>query len=129
MTHSTSVDNITAKHAEEVRTTSDWMCRARFKEIKRPYSANHVVSLRGTFRQQYASKVQAEKLWKLLKDHQQKKSSSITFGALDPVQVVQMAKYLDTIYVSGWQCSSTASTSNGKFHTHSALINYVRTWT
>lgn len=23
-----------------------------------------------------------------------------------------MAKYLDTIYVSGWQCSSTASTSN-----------------
>lgn len=23
-----------------------------------------------------------------------------------------MAKYLDTVYVSGWQCSSTASTSN-----------------
>lgn len=23
-----------------------------------------------------------------------------------------MAKYLETIYVSGWQCSSTASTSN-----------------
>merc|ERR1719384_1054992 len=35
-----------------------------------------------------------------------------TFGALDPVQVVQMAKYLDCVYVSGWQCSSTASTTN-----------------
>jgi isocitrate lyase len=35
-----------------------------------------------------------------------------TFGALDPVQVVQMAKYLSCVYVSGWQCSSTASTSN-----------------
>ena len=28
------------------------------------------------------------------------------------IQVIQMAKYLDTIYVSGWQSSSTASTSN-----------------
>ena len=27
-------------------------------------------------------------------------------------QAVQMAKYLRTIYVSGWQSSSTASTSN-----------------
>ena len=116
MTHSTSIDNITTKHAEEVRTTASWMDGARFKGIKRPYSADHVVRLRGTFRQQYASKVQAEKLWKLLKDHQQKRSSSITFGALDPVQVVQMAKYLDTIYVSGWQCSSTASTSNGRLY-------------
>merc|ERR1719301_449288 len=35
-----------------------------------------------------------------------------TFGALDTVQVTQMSKYLDTIYVSGWQSSSTASTSN-----------------
>merc|ERR1712007_205019 len=30
----------------------------------------------------------------------------------DPVQVCQMAKYLSTVYVSGWQSSSTASTSN-----------------
>jgi isocitrate lyase len=38
--------------------------------------------------------------------------ASFTYGALDPVQVIQMAKYLETIYVSGWQCSSTASTTN-----------------
>jgi len=31
---------------------------------------------------------------------------------LDPVQVVEMAPYLSTVYVSGWQSSSTASTSN-----------------
>lgn len=31
---------------------------------------------------------------------------------LDPVQVTQMAKYLDTVYVSGWQSSSTASSTN-----------------
>jgi len=43
-----------------------------------------------------------------------------TFGMLDPVQVTQAAKYLSTVYVSGWQCSSTASTSNepgaGRLH-------------
>merc|ERR1711988_1768832 len=41
-----------------------------------------------------------------------KGTCSHTFGALDPVQVTQMAKYLTSVYVSGWQSSSTASTSN-----------------
>ena len=39
----------------------------------------------------------------------------VTNGAqyrLDPVQVTQMAKYLETVYVSGWQSSSTASSTN-----------------
>lgn len=26
--------------------------------------------------------------------------------------VTQMAKYIDTVYVSGWQCSSTASSTD-----------------
>ena len=26
--------------------------------------------------------------------------------------LTQMAKYLDTVYVSGWQCSSTASSTD-----------------
>jgi len=34
------------------------------------------------------------------------------FLRLDPVQVSQMAKYLETVYVSGWQSSSTASSTN-----------------
>lgn len=33
-------------------------------------------------------------------------------NSLDPVQVTQMAKYLETVYVSGWQSSSTASSTN-----------------
>ena len=37
---------------------------------------------------------------------------SRTFGALDPVQVTLMAPHLTSIYISGWQSSSTASTSN-----------------
>jgi hypothetical protein len=38
--------------------------------------------------------------------------SLIVWFSLDPVQVTQMAKYLETVYVSGWQSSSTASTTH-----------------
>merc|ERR1719174_257454 len=48
----------------------------------------------------------------MMREHQANGTCSHTFGALDPVQVVQMAKYLTSVYVSGWQSSSTASTSN-----------------
>merc|ERR1719203_2256825 len=48
----------------------------------------------------------------MLREHQKNGTCSHTFGALDPVQVTQMAKYLTSVYVSGWQSSSTASTSN-----------------
>ena len=44
--------------------------------------------------------------------HFQSKEASHTYGCLDPVMVTQMAKYLDTVYVSGWQSSSTASSSD-----------------
>ena len=55
---------------------------------------------------------QSRKLWQLLKQAKDTKGHLNTFGMLDPVQVTQAAKYLSTAYVSGWQCSSTASTSN-----------------
>merc|ERR1719320_1091445 len=52
------------------------------------------------------------KLHAMLLMHQEQGTCSHTYGALDPVQVVEMAPYLTTVYVSGWQSSSTASTSN-----------------
>jgi isocitrate lyase len=42
----------------------------------------------------------------------QTKDASYTYGCLEPTMVTQMAKYLDTVYVSGWQSSSTASASD-----------------
>lgn len=54
----------------------------------------------------------AKKAWKLFTSLREKRSYSATFGALDTVQVIQMAKYLTTVYVSGWQSSSTASSTN-----------------
>ncbi|XP_027172537.1 isocitrate lyase [Coffea eugenioides] len=96
----------------EVAEVQAWWNSERFKLTKRPYSARDVVALRGNLRQNYGSNEMAKKLWRTLKTHQANGTASRTFGALDPVQVTMMAKHLDSIYVSGWQCSSTHTTSN-----------------
>lgn len=106
------VDQEEAIFRQEVEQVQQWWKSDRFKHTVRPYSAEQIVSLRGNFKQEYASNQQAKKLWTVLEERQKTKTVSHTFGSLDPVQVIQMAKYLDTIYVSGWQSSSTASTSN-----------------
>ena len=98
--------------ADEVRQIEEWWSTPRFKYTKRPYSAKDVASLRGTIKENPASNVVAKKLYGMLRAAYDKGQFKHTFGALDPVQVVQMAKYLECVYVSGWQCSSTASTSN-----------------
>ncbi|KAL2630005.1 hypothetical protein R1flu_014691 [Riccia fluitans] len=97
---------------QQVREIEQWWTSERFQYTTRPYTARDVAKLRGSIPQSYASNEQAKKLYALLRRHQANKTCSRTFGALDPIQVAQMAKYLDTIYVSGWQCASTASTSN-----------------
>ncbi|KAK1389021.1 Isocitrate lyase [Heracleum sosnowskyi] len=96
----------------EVAEVEKWWSSERFKRTKRPYSARDIVMLRGNLKQEYASNELAKKLWMTLKTHQANGTSSRTFGALDPVQVTMMAKHLDTIYVSGWQCSSTHTSTN-----------------
>jgi len=110
-----TVENVEAElaaFATELAELQQWWATDRFRNVKRPYSAESVIALRGTLKQEYVSNQLAKKLWALLEHHQKSKTCTHTFGALDTVQVTQMAKYLTTIYVSGWQCSSTASTSN-----------------
>ncbi|GAB4859458.1 hypothetical protein Ancab_010926 [Ancistrocladus abbreviatus] len=101
-----------ARFEAEVAEVQAWWNTERFKLIGRPYSARDVVSLRGSLHQSYASNDMAKKLWHTLKMHHANGTASRSFGALDPIQVAMMTKYLDTIYVSGWQCSSTHTTTN-----------------
>lgn len=107
-----TMDMELAAFEEEVAAVQQWWKSDRFRQTKRPYTAEDVVRLRGTLMCSQPSDAMAKKLWSLLKSHQANKTCSATFGCLDPVQVAQMAKYLDTIYVSGWQCSSTHTTTN-----------------
>ncbi|KAI7891921.1 isocitrate lyase [Mucor mucedo] len=109
MTH---VDQEQLEFQQEVDRVKQWWASPRFKLVKRPYTAESIVSKRGNFPVEYRSNTQAKKLWKILQQNKATGGTSHTFGALDPVQVTQMAPHLDTVYVSGWQCSSTASTSN-----------------
>ncbi|GAA97461.1 uncharacterized protein L969DRAFT_43814 [Mixia osmundae IAM 14324] len=98
--------------ADEVAAVKAWWQTPRYKGLLRPYTAEQVVSKRGTIKLSYPSNDQGKKLFALLSEHVKNKTPSHTYGALDPVQVTQMAKYLETVYVSGWQSSSTASSTN-----------------
>ncbi|XP_068669513.1 isocitrate lyase [Aristolochia californica] len=100
------------KFEAEVAEVQAWWNTERFKLTRRLYTARDVVALRGNLKQSYGSNEMAKKLWRTLKTHQTNGTASRTFGALDPVQVAMMGKYLDSIYVSGWQCSSTHTSTN-----------------
>lgn len=91
-----------------------WWSEDRWKTTTRNYSALEVACLRNSAgtKETTFSNIQSKKLYSLLSRLNEVGGYSHTFGALDPVQVIQMAPHLTSIYVSGWQCSSTASTTN-----------------
>merc|ERR1719214_493383 len=95
-----------------VKAMDQFMKSERYNHIKRPYKAEDVVKMQGTYPLHYAGAKVSEKLYNMMRENQKNGTCSHTFGALDPVQIVQMNKYLTSVYVSGWQSSSTASTSN-----------------
>jgi len=53
---------------EQVAQVKDWWASPRYKGIKRPYSAEAVVSKRGTLQQTYPSSLMARKLFNLLEE-------------------------------------------------------------
>lgn len=112
-------ENETLKN-EAIEIETAWQ-QSRWKYTARPYKAMDVAILRPSqaarptghksIRCSY-SNASSDKLYSLLRTLHSRGGYSHTFGALDPVQVTQMAPHLSSIYVSGWQCSSTASSTN-----------------
>ncbi|KAJ1624410.1 isocitrate lyase [Pavlovales sp. CCMP2436] len=98
--------------AAECIAVDRWWAEPRWENIVRPYTSKDVVALRGSLSQTYASDLMAKKLHATLVECKKTGGHSRTYGALDPVQAVTMAPKLTSIYVSGWQSSSTASSSN-----------------
>ncbi|EGX91393.1 isocitrate lyase [Cordyceps militaris CM01] len=98
--------------AQEVAQVKSWWKDSRWKHTKRPFTAEQIVSKRGYLKIEYPSNAQSKKLWKILEGRFESKDASFTYGCLEPTMLTQMAKYLDTVYVSGWQSSSTASSSD-----------------
>ncbi|QKX63598.1 uncharacterized protein TRUGW13939_10769 [Talaromyces rugulosus] len=100
------------KYLDEVNAVKQWWSDSRWRYTKRPFTAEQIVAKRGTLKVEYPSNVQSKKLWKLLEERFNTKTASFTYGCLEPTMLTQMIKYLDTIYVSGWQSSSTASSTD-----------------
>ena len=94
----------------------DWATNPRWKGVKRPYSAEDVVRLRGTLQIEYTlARRGAEKLWALI-NGDAKKGYVNCLGALTGGQAVQQAKAgIEAIYLSGWQVAADANTSESMY--------------
>ncbi|KAG9038853.1 hypothetical protein FRB95_014402 [Tulasnella sp. JGI-2019a] len=87
----------------------------RFKGIKRPYSAEVVATKQGNLPAlPLPSSLLADKLHALLTKAAEEKKPIHTMGAIDPVQMTQMARHQQVVYVSGWACSSVLTTANNE---------------
>jgi isocitrate lyase len=91
----------------------DWELNRRWQGIKRPYSAEDVVRLRGSVQLEHTlARMGAERLWRLMAQEDYVNS----LGALTGNQAVQMVQAgLQAIYLSGWQVAADA---NGAVQTY-----------
>ncbi|KAK1048221.1 mitochondrial 2-methylisocitrate lyase [Friedmanniomyces endolithicus] len=98
--------------ADQVKQVNEWWSSPRYAGIKRPYSAEDVVSKRGTLQQVYPSSLMARKLFDLLETRSKAGEPVHTMGAIDPVQMTQQAPHQEILYISGWACSSVLTSTN-----------------
>ncbi len=88
---------------------ADWKTNPRWQGVKRDYTAEDVVRLRGSVPIEHSlARRGAEKLWKLVNEE----DFVPTLGALTGGQAVQQVKAgVKAIYLSGWQVAADANTS------------------
>ncbi|MGA7272604.1 MAG: isocitrate lyase [Acidimicrobiia bacterium] len=96
--------DITAEAAELAR---DWQTNPRWRGVERTYTAEDVVRLRGSLREDHTlARSMAEKLWDIMAHADFVRA----LGALSGGQAVQMVKAgLEAIYLSGWQVAGDAN--------------------
>jgi isocitrate lyase len=100
---------MSSRELEAQKLQKEWSESARWRGIKRGYSAEDVVRLRGSMPVEYSlARRGADKLWRLLHDEPFVNS----LGALTGNQAMQQVKAgLKAIYLSGWQVAGDANLS------------------
>ena len=95
------------KQIEELE--HDWANNPRWANVKRPYSAEDVVRLRGSVKIEHTlAAMGAEKLWKRVNEEPFVNS----LGAMTGNQAMQQVRAgLKAIYLSGWQVAADANLS------------------
>ena len=96
-------------HEQIQKMEKDWLENPRWDGIKRPYSAEEVLKLRGSYQLDYTvAKLMSEKLWEKLNNQ----DCVAALGALTGNQAVQEVDAgLEAIYLSGWQVAADANLS------------------
>ena len=85
----------------------------RFASLRRPYTPAQVASKQGALPVlPLPSTLLANKLYALFEKAAEEGRPVHTMGAIDPVQMTQMAPHQEVVYVSGWACSSVLTTGN-----------------
>jgi isocitrate lyase len=89
------------------RLLEDWLTNPRWEGIKRPYSPESVIKLRGSVQIEYTlAREGAKKLWHKL--HTQPYVAAL--GAFTGNQAIQeVSAGLDAVYLSGWQVAADAN--------------------
>jgi isocitrate lyase len=95
------------RELEAQKLQKDWSENPRWRGIKRGYTADDVVRLRGSLQPEHTlAKRGAEKLWNLINNE----PFVNTLGALTGNQALQQAKAgLKAVYLSGWQVAGDAN--------------------
>jgi isocitrate lyase len=95
---------------EAARLTEDWKNNPRWEGVTRDYTAEDVVRLRGSIREQHTLAYRmAEKLWDLLGTEDYVNA----LGAISGGQAVQMVRAgVKSIYLSGWQVAGDGNLSD-----------------
>lgn len=97
------------REQEVAALKKDWAENPRWSGLKRGYTAEDVVRLRGSLRIEYTlARAGAEKLWKMC--HEKPFVNSL--GALTGNQAMQQVKAgVPAVYLSGWQVAADANDS------------------
>ena len=92
---------------------NDWDTNDRWKYVKRPYSAENVVKLRGSLQAEYTlARLGAQKLW----DYLHNDDYVNCLGTLTGGQAIQSVKAgIKAIYVSGWQVAADNNSSESMY--------------
>lgn len=110
-----SVEEETKIFKQRCADTQEFFNLPRFAGIKRPYTPSDVVSKQGSFPPvQLPGSLLANKMFALFSRASKEGKPVHTMGAIDPVQVTQMARYQEVVYVSGWAASSVLTTANNE---------------
>jgi isocitrate lyase len=113
--------------AEAAALAEQWATDPRWAGVRRTYTAEDVVRLRGSVREDHTlARRGAERLWDLLRRDDEHVAA---LGAITGNQAVQMVRAgLKAIYLSGWQVAADGNTSGNTYPDQSLYpVNSVPT--